>query len=219
MRILRERISHARLHVVTNIVPPANFPDPLLPYASRTLGVVGWAQVVKDPAFAVEVLAHLAREDDRWRLRLIGSDFGDHHAAADVAYARAFRERVLREDVVDRIDYTGFTRELPRHLRHVGFVLSTSLREGCPVGTLEATAAGAFPVVRDWPAFAPLGAARGLFPGRCVVRTPAEAAELIRSLAEEEDRRRAVAEVREAMAEQFSDAGTTDRLLEIVLGG
>ncbi|WP_289017627.1 glycosyltransferase [uncultured Ornithinimicrobium sp.] len=217
VRLLGERVSHARLHVVTNIVPPENFPDPLLPDASRTLGVVGWAQVVKDPCFALEVLALLRQYDERWRLRLIGSDFGAHHAAAAVDYARAFRERALQEDLVDQVDYTGFTRELPRHLRHVGFVLSTSLREGCPIGTLEGTAAGAFPVVRDWPAFAGLGAARRLFPGRCVVTTPDEAAALIRSLAEEEDRRRAVVEVREAMSEQFSDAGTKDRLLDIIL--
>src|SRR5699024_7616689 len=87
VRILGERVSHARLHVVTNIVPPENFPDPLLPDASRTLGVVGWAQVVKDPCFALEVLALLRQDDERWRLRLIGSDFGAHHAAAAVDYA------------------------------------------------------------------------------------------------------------------------------------
>lgn len=217
--IMGDRVAHARKHVVTNIVPPANFPDPLLPDASRTLGLVGWAQVVKDPDFALEVLEHLVEHDDRWRLRLIGADFAQHHAASVNRYSQAVRERALQPRLVDRIDYTGFTRELPRHLRHVGFVLSTSLREGCPVGALEGTAAGAFPVVRDWPAFARLDGAGRLFPRRCIVTTPREAADLIRSLADEEDRRRAVDEVRREMSQHFSDAGTTDRLLEIILGG
>ena len=216
--IMGERVAHVRTHVVTNIVPPENFPDPLLPEASRTLGLVGWAQVVKDPSFALEILGLLLQDDDRWRLRLIGSDFGTHHATGAQDYAQAFRERALELDLVDQIDYTGFTTRLPQQLRHVGFILSTSRREGCPVGTLEGTAAGAFPVVRDWPAFATLDGAGRLFPRRCVISTPQEAADLIRSLADEDERRQAVGEVREAMSDQFSDSGTRDRLLEIIVG-
>lgn len=214
--ILGERVRHVRTHVVTNIVPPANFPDPLLPEAARTLGVVGWGQMVKDPLFALEVLEILLQDDPAWRLRLIGGDFGEHHASAAQNYARDFRTFALQPHLVDQIDYTGFTRRLPHQLRHVGFILNTSRREGCPIGTLEGTAAGAFPVVRDWPAFAALDGAGRLFPRTCVVGTPQEAADLIRSLAADDDRRRAVAQVREEMAEQFSDAGTRDRLLEII---
>lgn len=216
--VLGERVAHVRMHVVTNIVPPERFPDPLLPDASRTLGIVGWAQMVKDPVFALDVLEELLAGDDRWRLRLIGSDFGAHHAGEPSAYAAGFRERALSPALVDHIDYVGFTRDLPRHLRHVGFVLSSSLREGCPVGTLEGTAAGAFPVVRDWPAFARYDGARRLFPLGCVVTTPSEAAALIRSLADEEDRRRATEQVRGYMSEQFSSAGTKDRLLDVIVG-
>ncbi|QFG70017.1 glycosyltransferase [Ornithinimicrobium pratense] len=215
--VLGERVGHVRTHVVTNIVPPEKFPDPLLPDASRTLGVVGWGQVVKDPTFALDVLEILVRDDKRWRLRLIGTDFGQHHAAAAQEYAATFRRRALQDNIVDQIDYTGFTRQLADHLRHVGFILNTSRREGCPVGTLEGTAAGAFPVVRDWPTFAALDGAGRLFPRRCVVTTPQEAAQLIQSLADDEQRRRAVAEVRQDMAEQFSDAGTRDRLLEVII--
>ncbi|WP_131106294.1 glycosyltransferase [Ornithinimicrobium sufpigmenti] len=215
--ILGERVQHVRTHVVTNIVPPENFPDPLLPEAVRTLGVVGFGQVVKDPIFALEVLEILLQDDPSWRLRLIGADFGEHHATGAQHYARAFRTRALEAHLVDQVDYTGFTRRLAHQLRHVGFILNTSRREGCPIGTLEGTAAGAFPVVRDWPAFATLDGAGRLFPRHCVVTTPHEAADLIRSLADDEDRRRAVAQVREEMSEQFSDAGTRDRLLEIIL--
>lgn len=215
--VMGDRIEHVRLHVVTNIVPPENFPDPLLPDASRTLGMVGWGQVVKDPSFTLDVLEELLRDDPSWRLRLIGADFGPHHAAAVRAYGEDFRARVMQPHLVDRIDYTGFTRALPGHLRHVGFVVSSSLREGCPIGALEGTAAGAFPVVRDWPAFAPLDAAGRLFPRECVVSTPAQAAALIRSLSDEADRARAVEGVMDQMADNFSSAGTKDRLLKIIL--
>ncbi|MGO0575851.1 hypothetical protein [Ornithinimicrobium panacihumi] len=214
--VLGHRVSHATHHVVTNIVPPENFPDPLLPDASRTLGIVGWAQVVKDPLFALDVLERLIAVDPSWRLRLIGADFGDHHAAWARAYADEFRRRALSSPLVDHIDYSGFTRRLPDQLRHVGFILNTSLRESCPVGTLEGTAAGAFPVVRDWPAFAPLDGARRMFPADVVVSTPEEAAELVLRLSQE-NRAEAAREVRQRMSSHFSDDDTRGRLLSIIV--
>ena len=48
--VVGDRVAHARLHVITNIVPPEELPGPALPDAARTLGVVGWAQQVKDPS-------------------------------------------------------------------------------------------------------------------------------------------------------------------------
>ena len=48
--------------------------------------------------------------------------------------------------------------------------------------------------------------------------TPADAAERIRSLAADEDRSRAAAEVMSQMHEQFSDAGTSERLLDVIVG-
>ncbi len=215
--ILGDRLDHIRKHVVTNIVPLQKFSAPLLPDATRTLGMVGWAQVVKDPAFALDILELLVQDDPSWRLRLIGADFGSHHAAHAQRYAEEFRQRALSANLVDHIDYVGFTTDLPEHLRHVGYILSTSLRESCPVGALEGTAAGAFPVVREWPAFSPYEGAKRLFPAANVVNTPAEAADLIRRVANEADRRAAVAHVHEQMADRFSEAETQARLLDIVL--
>ena len=43
---------------------------------------------------------------------------------------------------------------------------------------MEAVAAGAFPVVREWPAYARYRGAAGIFPAECVVTTVEEAVEI-----------------------------------------
>ena len=72
------------------------------------------------------------------------------------------------------------TDDVPAALEEIGVILSTSVREGQPVGLLEGAASGAVPVVRDWPFFAGREhGARTLFPSDWVVDDPVEAAERI----------------------------------------
>jgi hypothetical protein len=65
-------------------------------------------------------------------------------------------------------------------LTGVGVILSSSVREGCHVGLMEGAAAGAVPVVRDWPFVAGRPhSTRTLFPEHWIVTTPQQAAERI----------------------------------------
>ncbi|MGB5952829.1 MAG: hypothetical protein WBG57_10020, partial [Ornithinimicrobium sp.] len=215
--VIGARAETVRQHVITNIVSPHKFSKPLLPEANRTLGMVGWGQLVKDPMMALDILASLLEHDDTWRLRLIGADFVPSQVVADREYVKAFHDKVLSPQFLDRVDFPGFTRELDQQLRHVGFILSTSLRESCPVGVLEGVAAGAVPIVREWPVFAQYNGARRLFPDQHVFNTVDEAVELILALTDEDDQRKASAAVRDALRENYAEDGNERRLLDVIL--
>lgn len=216
--VVGERLLDLPIHVVPNLVDLKGLGRVATrPRDPRTLGVVGWAQKVKDPLWAVEVLAALRKDGTDWRLLLIGADFAEGGPASGTAYATAFRERVLQDDVREHIEYTGFVDDLPPVLSRCGFVLSSSLRESWPVGLAEGVAAGAVPVVRDWPMLASRNGARSLY-GNAVVDGVEEAVDRIRSMVEAEDRSRAAHDARQALAEIADPEGTTSRLREIVLG-
>ena len=211
--VLGERVDHVDVRVVTNRIRTEKFDTDKSPDADWTIGLVGWGQRVKDPMLALDILALLRQRDERWRLKLIGADFPQNRSDP---YTREFRLRALEPDLIDAIDYPGFTKRLPGHLRDVGYILSTSLRESCPVGVLEGIASGAVPVVRDWPAFARMGAARGLFPEHLVFSTAAEAAAIIE--ANQQLRAENAARAKAELADLFSIEKTEGRLVDAVLG-
>jgi glycosyltransferase involved in cell wall biosynthesis len=159
----------ARVHLVPNAIALEGFTPDKTPAAARTLGVIGWAQPVKDPLWAVELLAALRREDPAWNLRLVGKPFAASQTPRGDRYVRQWHERVRQNDVRDAITYVEYTDDLPTELREIGFVVSSSVREGAPVSVVEAAAAACVPVVRSWPVFARYDAARGVFPGEWVV--------------------------------------------------
>lgn len=208
--LLGDRLAGTRVVVVPNTVDTARLSPPsgTAPAgtgtdAARTLSMVGWAQPVKDPLWALDLLALLRREDERWRLLLIGADFADD-TTRNREYARAFRDRSLQPDVREGIEYVGYTRDLPPVLARSGFAVCSSVREGHPVGLLESVAAGAAPVIRDWPMFADRGAARSLY-GDWVVTSVDDAARRVLALAgsagpaDPDDRADAAARARRAL--------------------
>ncbi len=181
---LGDRAAGVRWHVMPNVIDTERFAAPKEPGAERTLCVVGWAQRVKDPLFAVEVLAELRRTDPTWRLLLVGGDFAPSTIHTSEIYAAEFRRRALADDVREHIEYTGFTRRLEDHLARAGYVISSSVRESRPVGVSEGAASGAVPVIRDWPTFARRDGARRLFGEDWVVGSVPEAVARVRSVDE-----------------------------------
>lgn len=217
--ILGDRLVDTRVHVVSNIIDFDKFDRPKTDDAHRTLGLVGWAQRVKDPIWALDVLAILRQQDPSWNLTLVGRDFPrDNPRLTERDYGIDFQARALRDDVVDGIRYVDFTSDLPRHLAGVGFAMSSSLRESNPVGVMEMLAAGAVPVVRDWPVFAHVGGPRAMLPPEWVVRTPEEAAARIAALSDRSAWEAAVEEVRAVARERFGTDLAARRYREIVFG-
>lgn len=167
-------------HVLPNAVELRGLRRPKLPGASRTLALLGWANVAKDPLWAVEVLALLRGADPAWRLLLVGHEVSDDSPPALRRYAGELDRRLAEPDVVGAVERTGHVTDVGRLLERVGVIVSSSVRESFHLGLVEGAASGAVPVVRDWPIYAAYGGARGLFPAEWVVGTAAEAAALIR---------------------------------------
>lgn len=205
-----------RCRAVPNVV---RLPDARRdPDATLTLGMVGWGKRVKDPLWAVEVLAALRQRGGDWRLRLVGEPFRPGGVATGRDYARRFGERVAAADVAGAVDLVPQTDDVAGEVARVGFVLSTSLRESFHVGLVEGVLGGAVPVVRDWPFYARWGGPRTLFPQDWVVQDVEEAVERIWALREEADRAQeagaALAEVRRRLDPERAEQD----LLEAVLG-
>ena len=217
-QVMGSRLDGVQQHVIGNFVDVDRFAAESTEDAHLTLGMVGYAQKVKDALYAVDILARLRKVDPAYRLKLIGADFPVRQARqAEDQYAKAFRQRILADDVVDAIDFVGYSTDLPRHLRGVGFALSTSLRESWPVGPTEMVAAQAVPLYRDWPVFRDVGGPRLIF-GDWVFDTPQEAVERILALRDREDWLGAANQARELVRERFSPRETGSLYRRIVTG-
>jgi len=205
--------------VVPNIVSLPPVPDPPV-RDPRALVLVGWAKRVKDPLWAVEVLAGLlAREPGGWRLVLVGDGFAPGGVLTSQEYAAAFAERIAAPDVAGHVDHVPQTDDVAREVAGVGFVLSSSIRESFHQGLVEGVLGGAVPVVRDWPFFAGRDGARRLYPPEWVAADVAEAVDRIWALREPADRDRAATQALAAVGERFDPERTADALVRLVLGG
>lgn len=152
------------------------------PQSRFTIGMIGWGRQVKDPVFALDLLAR----DERRRLVLIGPPFPEVTVGAAQPYADALGERLRDPAVAARVEIVGHTDDVAAHLARVGVILSSSLREGWHLGLIEGAASGAVPVVRDWPLLASREGARSTHPPEWVVQDLAEADHRIAELADPE---------------------------------
>ena len=166
--------SPAQVSVVPNRLELARFRGEKLPEADRTLALIGWNKVVKDPAWALDVLAALRVTDDRWRLLLVGEQRPADSLEASFDYHEELTRRVVK--LRDAVEVTGFTRDVPGVLRRVGVILSTSRFEGTHEALLQGAASGSLPVVRNWPELRAWGGPASIYPPEWVVDSPQAAA-------------------------------------------
>ncbi|GAA1171682.1 hypothetical protein GCM10009584_10750 [Ornithinimicrobium humiphilum] len=219
VRLLGPRLLRTRVHVLPNSVDISRLPEgDKTEGAARTLLMIGWAQRVKDPVWALDVLGRLRREDPSWRLLLVGPDFAPGAVRSSVDYVAEFRRRLAAEDVCGGVDFVGETTDVAPCLAAAGFVISSSRRESFGVGLVEGAASGAVPVVRNWPIFAPLDGARRLFPPSWVVDTVEEAAQRVLAHAEPQAWTRASEEARAEVAVRFLSRSPAQQLAAVVLG-
>lgn len=167
-----------KVDMIPNVTKLRHFMLPKHQSASRTLGVIQYASIVKDPLWSLDVLELLQEHDPEWTLLLIGTS---HSTIAvpesEVDYFLRFEERV--KTFGNSVKFLGHQSNLPEIFRDIGVVLSSSRVEGAPVSIQEGVASGALPVIRNWPMLKALNAAGSLYPHNWVVESPAEAAERI----------------------------------------
>lgn len=181
-RTVPDILSRTRICMVPNVTDLRPFDLPKLKGASRTIGVVQYASILKDPMWALDVLELLQQQDPTWRLAFIGSPYsGADPSDASDRYFVDFERRAA--SFGDAIQFLGHRSDLAESLRAIGVILSASRVEGAPVSVQEGLASGAFPVIRNWPIVKAIGAAESLYPPEWIVNTPAEGAARILSWA------------------------------------
>lgn len=210
-------ICAVRRHTIANRNLLDEFRRPKLPGAELVLGLVGWNNVTKDPAWALDVLEELRRTDDRYRLRLLGHDFDQANLTGPArTYRAALEERFVA--LGDAVERPGFTDDVPQALRGIGVILSTSRREGTHEGLIQGAASGSLPVVRNWPYVAKWGGPGTLYPAEWIVETPAEAAALILRAAVGGGVGRPAADAAEWARTHYDWSVVRPRLDEVLLG-
>ncbi|HLS02703.1 MAG TPA: glycosyltransferase [Beutenbergiaceae bacterium] len=145
------------------------------PEAARTLALIGWNKVSKDPQWAFDVVERLREKDPTWRLLLIGETEPADRGAD--GYYEDLTRRILK--FKDAVEVTGFTEDLSHTLTRVGVIFSSSRLEGQHDSLVQGVASGALPVVRDWPDLVRWGGAGSVYPKDWVVGSVEEAAKRI----------------------------------------
>lgn len=166
--------SATEVHVIANRLELARCVEPKLPEAAHTLALVGWNKVVKDPAWALDVLSALRLKDERWRLLLVGEQKPSDSLEASFDYHEELTRRIVK--LRDAVEVTGFTEDIPGVLQRAGVILSTSRIEGTHEALMQGVASGALPVVRNWPQLRGWGGAAAVYPKDWVVDSPQAAA-------------------------------------------
>jgi len=174
---------HLPANLSVRVVPipinTATLARPKPPNARWTVAMLGWAQTVKDPMFALEGFRLAAEADERWVLRLIGRTWDDVDLASSCAPDLPSRvESLIRGPLRGRVIVEPFTEDVSSALQRVGIILSTSLRESSHVAVAEGMASGAHAIVRRWPAFGP-DAAAVHYPLARLVSTPVQLAQAL----------------------------------------
>lgn len=193
-----------RHEVLSNFNFLENFARTKSPKAKRTLAMVGYSNLNKDPLMAARVLAKLRESDPAWRLMLVGHPWNSAVLKGkELEYFQRFEAFVADNGLAHSIVYRGFTRNIPEVMRDVGVILSCSWREGTHESILEGMASGAIPVVRKWPMVHQFGAPETVYPDLEYYDSPEEAAEIILKYAEPALFERRSAEAMQYALERF----------------
>jgi hypothetical protein len=127
------------------------------------VGLLKYSIATKGPLFALEVIKSLKRVDSRWKLILGGPDFidvGVHGELKD-----KFFSFVDEHDLAGSIVIDGYIDDVPSWCGDIGYILSSSEREGTHEAVLEGMAAGCIPALRNWPMVKNFGGVGEVYPG------------------------------------------------------
>ena len=206
-----QRFANLDIRVLNPSHDTARFDRPKHAGAERTLGLVGYDRQVKRADLALDILAALQNEDPSWGLRLVGREIQDDALSARL---QAQIEALPRPDAVT-ID--PWTPDLPEWFRGIGYILSTSDREGTHEAVAQAMSSGAIAVVRRWPLATRWHGAERRYPNALHFDGADTAASAIGEVAKSPARRR-VAAKREA-AVRFGRAPVFAELMRLLRGG
>jgi glycosyltransferase involved in cell wall biosynthesis len=148
--------------------------------AEFNLGLLGMCPRLKAPGLAVELLVKLKRIDPRYTLFVKGKRPKDYawlmQRDEERNYYQQLFEQIETSKYRNSVVFEDYDTNVAEWFRKIGFILSTSEREGSHQSVAEGMASGSLPVIRNWPG------AELLYPDRFVFSDLDEAVELILKL-------------------------------------
>lgn len=167
--LLRSQVPDIDSRTSVHVIPNGVDLDRFVPSSRFSSSDIAWVGVVapkKNPFVALHVLKELAKRGKDYRL----------HVAGDVANTRAamhFNYLAKSLGLSDRVFQYGHVKDMPAWYADKGVLLSTSLYESFGFAIAEASAAGLWPVVLDFPN------AEDLWPRAMIVQSISEACDKI----------------------------------------
>jgi glycosyltransferase involved in cell wall biosynthesis len=201
--ILRQRFPAAagKIELILNTVDTRTLEGAKRPGAEFRMGVAGISPKRKHPLLALRIFERLREQDQRYVLHIKGQDPLSYpwlrKRPEEVDYYRCFSKEVAASPHKQAVVFDPWGKDMPGWYSSIGFVLSTSEREGSHQVVAEGMAAGCVPVIRNWPG------AELLYPERYIFSTEEEAAELVRSFGEPEAFARESRRAREEAGRKF----------------
>jgi len=138
--------------------------------APKKMTDIAWvARIImkKNPGMFLQIMAKLVAIDPAYRLHIAG-------VGRDLLLQRYIDSLIGKLGLGQHIVFYDFVEDMPTWLQDKGVLLSTALYESFGMSIGEAMAAGAFPVIHNFPG------ADQLWPRECLYSTVDEAVELIR---------------------------------------
>jgi len=148
--------------------------------AEFNLGLLGMCPRLKAPHIALEIFQGLRNADRRYTLYIKGKRPSDYkwlwERAEERQYYDRFYETVNASDYGNSVVFDEYDSNVSEWFSKIGFILSTSEREGSHQSVAEGMASGSLPIIRNWPG------AELLYPERFIFKTVPAAVDLIRNL-------------------------------------
>lgn len=169
LEILRQRRADIErqtdIQFIHNSIDWARFANSS-PKTMTDIAWVGRLEMKKNPAMFLQILAKLKALNSAFRLHVAGEP-------VDLRMSRYLAHMTERLGLDGSVVYYGHVSDMPAWFRDKGVLLSTTFYESFGLNIGEAMAAGAFPVIHDFPG------ADQLWPRECLFTTVDEAVALI----------------------------------------
>lgn len=153
------------VQVIFNAIECARFAN-ATPKSMTDIAWVGGLEMKKNPALFLQIMARLVALDPACRLHVAGQ-------FNDLRTYRYLNHLIGRLGLKEHIKFYDYVSDMPAWLQNKGVLLSTTLYESFGMNIGEAMAAGAFPVIHDFPG------SDQLWPRECLFTTVDEAVALI----------------------------------------
>lgn len=204
-------------HLIYNTFDAAKFDQPKREGAEFRLGLLGYCPMRKNPQLALEILAGLHAQDERWRLALTGRPPQGYSWLWARPEEREFYERfeayIVEHGLESALIRQDWTDDPAAWYASIDFILSCSDFEGSHQAVAEGMAAGCIPVVHQWE-----GAAE-MYPNSLLIRSADEAVERIRECAASARRVELQTAAKQEALRRFDTRVILPQLEPLLLGG